>query len=63
LSENNKYRYYVGNEASFSAIRSYQNLVKEDFHDAFIVAFKNGIKISIQEAKELELKLKSLENK
>lgn len=63
LAENNKYRYYVGNETSFSAISSYQKLVKEDFHDAFIVAFKNGKKIPVQEAKELEIKLKSLENK
>ncbi len=63
ISDNKVYRYYVGEEKSYSAISSYLKLVREDFKDAFVVAFKNGQKITLQEAKEVESKLKSIENK
>jgi len=48
------YKYVLGNEKSFDKIRELSKLVKSStFPDAFIVAFKNNDRISVQEAREL----------
>lgn len=48
------YKYVLGNEESFDEIKKLSQQVKQStFPDAFIVAFKNNKRISIQEAREL----------
>jgi len=48
------YKYVIGNEASFDKIKELSNQVKSStFPDAFIIAFKNNERISVQEAREL----------
>jgi len=48
------YKYVIGNEESFDEIKKLSQQVKQStFPDAFIVAFKNNKRISIQEAREL----------
>jgi len=44
------YRYYIGETSSYSKIKEFQKLVKsKGYSSAFIVAFKNGKKISIDD--------------
>lgn len=54
--EGNMYKYTVGAENTHEAILKLHQDIKNDFKDAFVIAFKNGQKITIQEAKELEQK-------
>ncbi len=44
------YKYTIGNETNFKKIKKMQQSVKQKFPDAFIVAFKNGKKIPINDA-------------
>jgi phospholipid/cholesterol/gamma-HCH transport system substrate-binding protein len=45
-----KYKYTVGKSYSYEEIVKLQNQIKSIFPDAFVVAFKNGIQISVSEA-------------
>jgi N-acetylmuramoyl-L-alanine amidase len=54
--EGPSYKYTVGAESSLESIIKLQKSLKELFGDAFIIAFKDGQRISLQEAKELEQK-------
>lgn len=48
------YKYVIGNEESFDEIKKLSQQIKQStFPDAFIVAFKNNKRVSIQEAMEL----------
>lgn len=48
------YKYVLGNENSFEEIQGLSKKIKETtFPDAFIVAFRNNQRISVQEAKRL----------
>lgn len=44
------YKYTIGNNTDYKKIKKMQVSVKQKFPDAFIVAFKNGKKISINDA-------------
>ncbi len=49
------YKYYAGTSTSFGEIKKIRNRVRKKIKDAFVVAFKNGNKISIKQAlKEVE---------
>jgi len=46
----NSYKYYLGKTSNYSEIKELQNLAKtKGYTSAFIVAFKNGEKISVQD--------------
>ncbi len=51
LHENNVYKYLVGPAYSKEAIELHRATVKEKFPDAFIVAYKNGQRIMIEQTK------------
>lgn len=46
------YKYTVCASNSFREIENLQKLIKNDFPDSFIIAFKNGKKISVSDAKK-----------
>ena len=46
----NSYKYYLGNTSSYSEIEEFRKIAKsKGYKTAFIVAFKNGKKISVEE--------------
>ncbi|MEX1383059.1 N-acetylmuramoyl-L-alanine amidase [Lutibacter sp.] len=46
----NSYKYYLGNTSSYSEIEEFRKIAKtKGYKTAFIVAFKNGEKISVEE--------------
>lgn len=46
----NSYKYYIGNTSSYSEIEKFRKIAKsKGYRTAFIVAFKNGEKISVEE--------------
>lgn len=48
------YKYYVGNHATFDDALKHQNtLRKQGFKDAFVIAMRNGKRITIEEARTL----------
>ncbi|MCP4441066.1 MAG: N-acetylmuramoyl-L-alanine amidase [Aureispira sp.] len=48
------YKYYSGKYSNLSGAVSHQKVIRQSgFSDAFIVPFKNGVKISLSEAKRL----------
>ena len=49
-------KYYIGAESNFKDISEKFKNVKKYYKDAFIVAFKEGKKISVKEAKRIETK-------
>lgn len=53
FEEGNLYKYTSGKSSNIKEIVSLKNSLKDKFPDAFIVAFKNGEKIPVSEAKKL----------
>ena len=52
---NSVYKYTSGHFSTFSRVSSYQYFVRgKGYHDAFIVAFYKGQRISLRKAKEIE---------
>ena len=51
--ENGWYKYTCGDTSSYDEIVETRNALKEMFPDSFIIAFKDGKRISVQEAREL----------
>ena len=51
--EGNLWKYTVGSEKKFSDIQTVLKKTKEKFPDAFVIAFKDGQKISVSEARKL----------
>lgn len=56
------YKYTVGNETDYDKIVALHKKVKSDYPDSFIIAFKNGKRISLDEARK-EIKNKNVVNK
>lgn len=52
--DGNAYKYFYGNETDYSKVADLQKQAREKFPDAFAVAFKDGKKISVKEALELD---------
>lgn len=52
--EGNLYKYTVGEETEFQKIEEIRKNIKKKFPDAFVIAFLNGKKISVKEAREME---------
>lgn len=51
--EGNLWKYTVGSEKKFADIQSVLKTTKEKFPDAFVIAFKDGKKIPVPEARKL----------
>jgi N-acetylmuramoyl-L-alanine amidase len=54
LNINDTYKYTVGNETDYNKIERIKEKVTKYFPDAFIIATKNGKRITIQEALKKE---------
>ena len=50
------YKYTYGEEDSFSEIEQLRKSIRSKFPEAFVIAFKDGKKISVSEARALEKK-------
>ena len=54
FQEGNLYKFTIGNESTIVDAKKLQTLAKNNgYQDAFVIAFHNGKKISLQQAKEL----------
>lgn len=53
FKEGNMWKYTVGNETSYATASKLLETVKTKFPDAFMIAFKDGIKITVSEARKL----------
>ena len=51
--EGNLWKYTVGSEKKFTDIQTVLKTTKEKFPDAFVIAFKDGQKIPVPEARKL----------
>ena len=51
--EGNLWKYTVGSEKKFADIQTVMKKTKEKFPDAFVIAFKDGKKIPVSEARQL----------
>ncbi len=49
---NNKYIYTIGNEKEYNQIIKYRKRLDEIFKGCFVVAFENGVQITIEKAKK-----------
>ena len=54
--DGNKYKYMIGRFATLDEASAYKKTISAEYPDAFIVPFNNGKKISMSEAKKLEMK-------
>jgi len=52
--DGNKYKYMIGKFATLSEAKKYRDLQKKEYPDAFIVPFNGDVKITMNEAKDLE---------
>ncbi len=52
FNENGLYKYTYGNESSFEAINKLKQSISNQFPESFVIAFRNGNKISINEARK-----------
>ena len=52
--ENNYYKYTYGETSTFKAIEQLRKEIKNKFPDAFVIAFKDGKKINVKTAQQLE---------
>ena len=52
--ENNYYKYTYGEETTFEAINKIHKEIKNKFPDSFVVAFKDGEKINVKTARQIE---------
>ncbi len=52
----NGYKYYTGSTYNYSKITALLSSVQKNISDAFIVAYKNGTKISVNEARKFQKK-------
>ena len=48
------YKYYYGNTSKYKEVLAFLKTAKQGYSSAFIVAFKNGEKISVLEAKKMQ---------
>lgn len=60
--ENKLWKFTAGEEATFEEIQQVLAIVKRSFSDAFIIAFKDGQKIPVSEARALLLNEHTLED-
>lgn len=52
--ENNYYKYTYGEETTFEAINKIHKEIKNKFPDSFVIAFKDGQKINLKTARQIE---------
>ena len=51
--ENGILKYTAGNFTTFATAQKYRNQIAKKHKDAFVVAFRNGERIDLQEARRL----------
>lgn len=44
------FKYTIGKNTNYTMVEELKDKIKNDFHEAFIIAIKNGVKISLKEA-------------
>lgn len=52
MKDGDKYIYTVGNDTNYEEILKLQKEIQKNYSDAFIIAFKNGKKISVDQARK-----------
>ncbi|MDE5638294.1 MAG: N-acetylmuramoyl-L-alanine amidase, partial [Odoribacter sp.] len=58
LKTDNRYRYYTGKADSYAKVMQNLERIRKKIKDCFVIAVYNGKLIKIEEAKNLEKKLK-----